>query len=82
MPYKNEHAARIREPSRFRKDTVRSKNIAPGIRIIIGKLKPKGKSMVVQAYRFNAGKYTAAEARAWLKAHGTRYILFEPAVGG
>jgi hypothetical protein len=67
-------------PDSFQADTMRSKDIAPGIRIIIGK-KPGSSSMETQAYRFDSGKFTADEAKAWLKDHKIEYISFEAATG-
>jgi HK97 family phage prohead protease len=78
-PYPNEHSARIINPDEFIKDSFRRKNIAEGIDIIIGKLKKGDGSMVTQAYRFNAKKFTIAQAKAWLKNHDIKYISFEPA---
>lgn len=78
MPYPNEHAARIRNPNDFEPDSFRSKRIAKGIRIILGKLKGSDK-MTAQAYRFDASQYTEEEAKKWLKEHGIKYISFEPA---
>ena len=76
MPYPNEHAARVRDPKLFVKDSFRRKEIAPGVSIIIGKLKsdPDG-PMVVQAYRFDKNKFTPEEAREWLKKHNIKARL-------
>jgi len=79
MPYPNEHSARVRDPGDFRDDTIRSKEIEAGIRIIIGKLKPDGDSMETQAYRFKSDKFTPKEAKTWLKEHDVKYISFESA---
>lgn len=81
MPYPNEHAARVRQPGDFEKDSFRRKTIATGIDIIIGKLKGGDGSMVTQAYRFNAKVFTADEAKKWLKDHKISYISFEAASG-
>jgi ATP-dependent Clp protease protease subunit len=81
-PYPNEHAARVREPGDFKPDSFRRKNISSGIDIIIGKLKSGGDSMETQAYRFDAKKYTAEQAKKWLKDHKIKYISFEPASKG
>lgn len=78
MPYINEHAARIISPEKFQKKSFRRKNIYNGIDIIIGKLIGQD-SMTTQAYRFDAKKYTANEAKKWLKDHKISYISFEPA---
>jgi hypothetical protein len=55
---------------------------AKGIRALGGKLKGKtgpDDPVVIQALRFDASKWTEAEARKWLKEHGYKPILFEPA---
>ena len=78
FPYPSEHAGRVRSPDDFEENSFRRKNIAPGVDIIIGKINGK---MVTQAYRFKKGKFTASEARAWLKKRGIHTILFEPAKG-
>jgi len=78
-PYPNEHAARMRDPADFIASTFRSKEIAPGIRIIMGKLTADG-PMETQAYRFDKDKFTSAEARTWLKDHDLKPISFEEAV--
>lgn len=80
-PYPNEHAARVREPGDFKPDSFRRKNISDGVDIIIGKLKSGEDSMVTQAYRFDAQKFTVDEAKKWLKDHDIKYISFEPASG-
>jgi hypothetical protein len=79
-PYPNEHSARIRNPEDFEKDSFRRKNIETGIDIIIGKLKGKT-TTTTQAYRFKKDKFTADEAKKWLKDHDIKYIKFEAASG-
>lgn len=81
MPYPNEHAARMKDPALFIDGTMRSKSIADGIRIIMGKLKKDGMggSMTTQAVRFDKDKFTAAEAKKWLKDHDLVPIAFEAA---
>lgn len=80
MPYPNEHAARIRDPKDFQQDSFRRKNIETGIDIIIGRLKGKT-TTTTQAYRFKKSKFTAAEAKKWLKDHNIKYMSFEAASG-
>lgn len=80
MPYPNEHAARIKEPSQFIDGSFRRKVIARGISIIVGKLKEGSGEMVTQAYRFDKDIYTASEALNWLKDHEVEYMKFEPAI--
>ena len=81
MPYPHEHAARVREPGDFDPKSFRRKNIAPGIDIIVGKLKNGDGAMVTQTYRFDSSKFTAEEAKAWLKKHNVKHIGFEAATG-
>lgn len=81
MPLPHEHSARLAQPGRFKPRTFRSKRIAPGIRIIIAKRKPRGTSMETQAVRFDVCRYTAAQARAWLRRHDMKPIRFEKATG-
>jgi len=35
----------------------------------------------IQAYRFDAKKFTEKQARAWIAKQGLKVILFEPATG-
>jgi hypothetical protein len=79
MPYPNEHAARIKDPGAFIPESIRRKNITPGIDIIIGKIKDGDGSMETQAYRFDKEKYTPEQVKAWLKDHDIKPISFEPA---
>ena len=80
-PYPNEHAARIRNPGDFEKDSFRRKNISNGVNIIIGKLKGKD-TTTTQSYRFSIKVFTAKQAKDWLKKHNIDYISFEAATGG
>jgi len=77
MPYPNEHAARIRPPGAF-KNIVQLKKLSNGIRILGGSLKDGGKTET-QAYRFPVSKFTAKEAKQWLKDHDIKYTSFEAA---
>ena len=90
-PYPNEHAARVADPGRFVKSSFRRMEIEPGISIIVAKLKsgPKGRSrtrrgaaMTTTSYRFKKSKYTAPEARRWLKRHDIPVLKFEAARRG
>jgi len=47
----------------------------------MARLKSGRGTMVTQAYRFSIDSFTADEARAWLKKHNVKYILFEKATG-
>lgn len=84
MPLPNEHVARVRDPKDFDEDTFRSKDIETGIRIIVGKLKgatDDDDPMITESYHFDAGKFSEAKAKKWLKDHDITYIKFEPATG-
>lgn len=78
MPYPNEHAFRIADPDKFQSDTFRTKEISPGIALILAKLKGED-TMTAQAYRFAADKFTPQEAKAWMKDHKIEYMTFEEA---
>lgn len=79
MPYPNEHAARVRDPGAFIDASFRRKKLpGSGVSIIMGKLKAGGK-MQVQAYRFPKDKYTASQAKKWLKDNDVKHISFEAA---
>jgi hypothetical protein len=78
MPYPNWHAARVRDPSQFEKDSFRTKAIAAGVTIIMGRLKGES-TMTTQTYRFDKDDFTVAEAKKWLKDNDVKYISFEPA---
>lgn len=79
MPYPNQHSARVKSPLDHATAIFATKNIAPGINIILQRPKSGGSSMEVQAYRFDKENFTADEAKNWLKKHDIRYISFEPA---
>ena len=78
MPYPNEHAGRVIEPSMFKQDSFRRRKITEGVDAIFGKLKGETK-MSIQAYRFAKDIFTPAQAKAWLKEHKISIIKFEKA---
>jgi len=78
-PYPDEHAARVRDPGDFQKDSFRSKELPKSdVRMIIGKLKGET-TTTVQSYRFPKDKFTVAQAKKWLKDNDVKYVEFEPA---
>jgi hypothetical protein len=80
MPYPNAHSARIAEPLPQNSAIYATKNIAPGISLILQKSKgDAGASMKAQSYRFGKNQFTPEEAKAWLKSHKISYVSFEPA---
>lgn len=74
MPYPSEHAARIHPPANYQ--SFARKNIAPGIDAIFG---IRGGRSEIQAYRFDAKKFSASQAKAWLSKHQVKVLMFEPA---
>lgn len=80
MPYPNWHAARVKSPSAFEKDSFRTKAIDNGITTIMGRLRGSD-TMTIQTYRFDKDDFTAAEAKKWLADHDVKYISFEAATG-
>jgi len=80
MPYPNEHAARLMDPKLFDNFRRVNNHLGEGIHAIFGRLKSDG-GWRLQAIRFDASRYSPAWCLAWLRAHGYRPILFEPAAG-
>jgi hypothetical protein len=80
MPFPNFHSARVKSPGSFTPGSFRTITLpkSKGIKAVIGRLKGKT-TTTVQAYRFPITAYTVAQAKAWLKEHNVKPILFEPA---
>ena len=81
MPFPGFHAARMIDPDKFQKDTMRTISIGPktsGITAIVGRLKGESTTKVA-SYRFDKDKFTAKQARQWLKEHDLKPITFEEA---
>lgn len=80
MPYPSEHAARLRDPEDFARIAQLWEN--GGVRCLGGPLKsdPSGPT-VPQSIRFDADRFTPAEARKWLADHELSPLSFEPATG-
>jgi hypothetical protein len=67
-----EHAARIESPEQFEPGSFRSHDIAPGVRLILGK-RPGSASTETQAIRFDADQgWTLTAAKRWTKRNGYR----------
>ena len=77
-PYPNEHAARLHDPGQY--DELRCVNDegGSGVDFIYG---IKAGKSEIQAIRFDAQRFTAAEARKWLTDHDFNAIGFEEATG-
>lgn len=82
MPFAHEHAARLRDPDSFVRIVQLWAKESEGIRALGGPLKsdPDG-GTVEQTIRFKDSMWTVAEAKAWLKEHDYKVILFEEATG-
>jgi len=79
MPYPNEHSARIESPSKYVRFSRENDKFGDGIHAIWGITREEKTEL--QAIRFDADKYTVAEAKKWLADHKIKYIRFEPATG-
>jgi len=77
-PYPNEHAARLKDPGQY--DSIRRVNdeFGAGIDAIYG---IKEGTSELQAIRFDADRFTPAEARQWLSDHDFDLMMFEEATG-
>jgi hypothetical protein len=77
-PYPNEHAARLTDPDQY--DSIRRVNdeFGAGIDAIYG---IKEGTSELQAIRFDADRFTPAEAREWLSDHDFDPMMFEEATG-
>lgn len=77
-PYPNEHAARLTDPDQY--DSIRRVNdeFGAGIDAIYG---IKDGTSELQAIRFDADRFTSAEARQWLSEHDFDPMMFEEATG-
>lgn len=81
MPYPNEHACRMLEPSEFEKDTFRRvtrEHNGKKYDIIMGKLKGKD-TFTEQTYRYPKNTWTVTEAKKHCQEHKGK--KFEPAKG-
>ena len=75
-PYPNEHAARLRDPAQYDRFRRANDRGGAGIDFIFG---IKDGTAELQAIRFKLSRFTAAEAREWLKDNGYEPLEFEPA---
>ena len=73
-PYPSEHSARISDPGHYDEFRRENDKFGSGIHAIWGiKTKPK-RIVELQSIRFDAKKFTAAEAKKWLKDHNYKPI--------
>lgn len=80
-PYPNEHAARLQPPDKYDEFRRQNDKFGDGIHAIWGIIVGPPRKSELQAIRFDAKKFTVAEAKAWLKEHDYKPIAFEPAAG-
>lgn len=66
-PFPNEHAARQASPGKFDRFRRKNNELGSGIHVIYGV--KTGDKPKVQSIRFDAKKFTVAQAKAWLKEH-------------
>lgn len=78
-PYPNEHAARITEPDQYDSFARDVEAGGDGIDFIYG---INDNDSEIQSIRFDADRYSEAEAREWLREHDFEPIKFEPAAEG
>jgi len=76
-PYPNEHAARIEDPAKYDEFRRLTNELGEGIDIILGIKEAKSE---LQSIRFDADRYSVAEAKQWLDEHDFKPIKFEPAI--
>lgn len=79
MPSTTEHTARINDPNKYEKIRRVNDEFGSGINVLYGVL-ASGKTEV-QSIHFDADKFSAAEARKWLKDHDYKPIEFVEASG-
>jgi HK97 family phage prohead protease len=77
MPYPNIHAAQILAPSEYDK-IVGQKEVAPGVNVLFAKIKGEDGTKTA-SYHFDKAKFTAEEAKEWLKKNGVKDYKFEAA---
>ena len=77
-PYPNEHAARIANPGRFDRFRRQKDRGGAGVDFIFGIIEDEDRSEL-QSIRFKVSRYTASEARQWLRDNEYEPLEFEPA---
>ena len=76
-PYPNEHAARLMDPDQF--DDFRRETDGLGAAIDVTWGIKTGEAAQMQSLRFDAARYSEAEARQWLDEHDMEPLEFEAA---
>ena len=78
MPFTNFIAARIHDPSKYKRIRYKKDAFGDGIDAVYG-IPKQGEDTEVQAIRFSADIWTPSEAKKWLKDHDYKWIEFETA---
>jgi len=79
-PYPNEHACRLNDPDKYIRIRRQNDKFGDGIHAIWG-VQEGDKPVELQAIRFSSDKFTADEAKSWLKSHDYKCKMFEAATG-
>ncbi|KKL50665.1 hypothetical protein LCGC14_2303230, partial [marine sediment metagenome] len=79
-PFENEHAARIKSPNLYKRFRRENDKLGSGVHAIWG-VRKDNDVVEIQAIRFSRTRFTAAQARKWLKDHDYSPVLFEEATG-
>ncbi len=77
----SEHVALLASPDAFAPQTIRLEVAAPGVTRVMG-CRHKSRTTEPLAYRFDAGSFTADEARAWMDTRTIAFATFEPSDDG
>lgn len=83
-PYPNEHAARLNDPAKYSEFRREANAGGDGIDFIYGLYSDESGEVKseIQAIRFDAERFTEAEALEWLASNEFEAIKFEPAIEG
>jgi hypothetical protein len=73
VPFPNEHAARQKEPGKYRGFRRSKLGFPEGITAIVGLL--RGGGTEIQSLRFDRKKWTVEQARRWLKKHNFKTTI-------
>ncbi len=79
MPYPNEHAFRIKDPKQYKRIRRQNNKFGAGIHVLWGI--PENGKPEAQAIRFDAGKFSFAQAKKWIKDHNYAPTVSEKATG-
>lgn len=81
MPYRNEHAARIQSPGKYKRTRRKNNVFGKGVDVLYGVPKSGG-SVDVQSIRFDADHFSIPQVKQWLEKHDFKALKLEPATRG